>query len=40
VIGGRGLISRIAIYLKKKNPKIKIIGVESEEAAGMYQSLK
>lgn len=39
-IGGGGLISGIAVYLKEKNPKIKVIGVEPQGAAGMYQSLK
>jgi len=39
-IGGGGLISGISVYLKKKNPKIKIYGVEPEGAASMYESLK
>lgn len=39
-IGGGGLISGIATYLKEKNPKIKIIGVEPIGAANMCYSLK
>lgn len=39
-IGGGGLISGIAIALKEMNPKIKIVGVEAENAASMYQSRK
>ncbi len=39
-IGGGGLISGIAVYLKNKIKGIKIIGVESIGAAGMYKSLK
>jgi len=39
-IGGGGLISGISIYLKEKNPNIKIYGVEPEGAASMYESLK
>ena len=39
-IGGGGLISGIAVYLKEQNPKIKIVGVEAEGQEGMYLSLK
>src|SRR6185503_7607210 len=39
-IGGGGLISGIALYTKFLNPKIKIIGVEPADAAGMYESLR
>ena len=39
-IGGGGLISGVSIYLKEKNPNIKIYGVEPEGAASMYESLK
>jgi threonine dehydratase len=39
-IGGGGLISGIAAYVKTLFPKIRIIGVEPEDAAGMYESLK
>jgi threonine dehydratase len=38
-IGGGGLISGIAAYLKTKRPKIRIIGVEPEDSAGMKESL-
>jgi threonine dehydratase len=38
-IGGGGLISGIAIALKSLNPKIRIIGVEPEGAAGMKCAL-
>jgi threonine dehydratase len=39
-IGGGGLISGIAAYVKSLYPHIKIIGVEPEDAAGMYESLR
>ena len=39
-IGGGGLISGIAIALKEINPKIKIIGVEAENAASAMASRK
>ncbi|GAB4218752.1 MAG: threonine ammonia-lyase IlvA [Candidatus Microgenomates bacterium] len=39
-IGGGGLISGIAFYLKQKNKKIKIIGVESIGTQSMNLSLK
>ncbi len=39
-IGGGGLASGISSYLKEKNKKIKIIGVEPLGACGMYKSLK
>lgn len=38
-VGGGGLISGIGAYIKETNPKIRVIGVESENAAGMYFSL-
>ena len=38
-IGGGGLISGIAAYLKSKRPEIRIIGVEPEDSAGMKESL-
>jgi threonine dehydratase len=38
-IGGGGLISGIAAYLKSKRPGIRIIGVEPEDSAGMKESL-
>jgi threonine dehydratase len=39
-IGGGGLISGIAVYVKYLHPQIKIIGVEPEDAAAMYESLR
>tara|TARA_B100000686_G_scaffold353679_1_gene460260 strand:+ start:2478 stop:4016 length:1539 start_codon:yes stop_codon:yes gene_type:complete len=39
-IGGGGLISGIASYLKGKRPHIRIIGVEPEDSAAMKKSLK
>jgi threonine dehydratase len=39
-IGGGGLIAGIAAYTKALYPRIKIIGVEPEESAGMYESLR
>jgi threonine dehydratase len=39
-VGGGGLIAGIAAYTKALYPRIKIIGVEPEDAAGMYESLR
>lgn len=39
-IGGGGLISGIAAYIKRLRPEIKIIGVEPVDADAMYRSLK
>tara|TARA_R110002073_G_scaffold210533_4_gene371001 strand:+ start:96 stop:1607 length:1512 start_codon:yes stop_codon:yes gene_type:complete len=39
-IGGGGLISGIAAYVKRLRPKIKIIGVEPVDANAMYRSLQ
>jgi threonine dehydratase len=39
-IGGGGLISGIAAYIKRLRPEIKIIGVEPVDADAMNQSLK
>jgi threonine dehydratase len=39
-IGGGGLIAGIAAYTKALYPRIKIIGVEPEESAGMYESMR
>jgi threonine dehydratase len=39
-IGGGGLISGIAAYVKRLRPGIKVIGVEPEDADAMYRSLK
>jgi threonine dehydratase len=39
-IGGGGLISGIAAYIKRLRPNIKIIGVEPVDADAMHQSLQ
>jgi threonine dehydratase len=39
-IGGGGLISGIAAYLKRVRPDVRVIGVEPEDADAMYRSLK
>lgn len=39
-VGGGGLISGVSSYLKEKNKKIKIFGIEAKGADCMYQSLK
>lgn len=39
-VGGGGLISGIAAYIKAKRPEIKIIGVEAKDAEAMTKSLK
>jgi threonine dehydratase len=39
-VGGGGLIAGIAAYAKSLYPRIKIIGVEPGESAGMYESLR
>lgn len=39
-VGGGGLISGIAAYIKQLRPDVKIIGVEPEEADAMARSLK
>jgi threonine dehydratase len=39
-IGGGGLISGIAAYVKRLRPEIKVIGVQPEDADAMYRSLK
>lgn len=39
-VGGGGLIAGIAAYVKSVRPEVKIIGVESEDADAMTQSLK
>ncbi|MGK7910074.1 MAG: threonine ammonia-lyase, biosynthetic [Synechococcus sp.] len=39
-IGGGGLISGIASYVKRVRPEIKVIGVEPIDADAMYRSLK
>lgn len=39
-IGGGGLISGVAIALKSLDPKIRVIGVQSAQAPGMYDLFK
>ncbi len=39
-IGGGGLISGIAAYVKRLHPAIKVIGVEPVDSDAMYRSLK
>jgi threonine dehydratase len=39
-IGGGGLIAGIATYVKSLYPAIRIVGVEPEDAASMYESLQ
>src|ERR1700690_2361816 len=39
-IGGGGLIAGVAAYTKVLYPRIRIIGVEPEESAGMFESLR
>ena len=38
-VGGGGLISGIALYLKMKNPKIEIIGCQASNDCCMYASI-
>jgi threonine dehydratase len=39
-VGGGGLIAGIAAYVKPLYPRVRIIGVEPEDAAAMYESLQ
>ena len=39
-VGGGGLISGIAVYVKYLYPNIRIVGVEPRDAAGMHASLQ
>ncbi len=39
-IGGGGLVAGIATYVKSLYPGIRIVGVEPEDAASMYESLQ
>ncbi len=39
-VGGGGLIAGISAYVKALYPRIKIIGVEPEDSASMYESLR
>jgi threonine dehydratase len=38
-VGGGGLIAGIAVYVKSLYPRVKVIGVEPEDANAMYESL-
>ena len=39
-VGGGGLIAGIAAYVKQLYPRVRIIGVEPEDSAAMYESLR
>jgi len=39
-VGGGGLIAGVSAYVKSINPSIKIVGVEPDDAACMYEALK
>jgi threonine dehydratase len=39
-VGGGGLIAGIAVYIKTLYPRVKVIGVEPEDAPAMNESLK
>jgi threonine dehydratase len=39
-IGGGGLISGVSMAAKSRNPKVRVIGVESSGAPGMYESVR
>ena len=39
-VGGGGLIAGVGVYVKYLFPKVRIIGVEPEDADAMYQSLQ
>lgn len=39
-VGGGGLIAGIAAFIKYLRPEIKIIGVEPDDAASMYEAIK
>ena len=39
-VGGGGLIGGIAVYIKYLYPRVRIIGVEPEDANAMYESLR
>jgi threonine dehydratase len=39
-VGGGGLIGGIAVYVKTLFPRVRVIGVEPEDAAAMQQSLR
>ncbi len=39
-VGGGGLIGGVAVFVKSLYPQVKVIGVEPEDAAAMYESLR
>ncbi len=39
-VGGGGLIAGVATYIKQVRPEVKIIGVEPDDAACLYQALR
>ncbi len=39
-VGGGGLIAGMAAYIKYLRPEVKVIGVESDESACLYEALK
>ncbi|WP_424947253.1 threonine ammonia-lyase, biosynthetic [Candidatus Spongiihabitans sp.] len=39
-VGGGGLISGVAVYIKQLRPQVKVIGVEPFESDALYQSLQ
>ncbi len=39
-VGGGGLVAGVAAYVKYLRPEIKVIGVESDESACLYEALK
>jgi threonine dehydratase len=39
-VGGGGLIAGIAAFVKQLHPRVRIVGVEPEDAAAMYESLR
>ena len=39
-VGGGGLLAGISVYVKYLYPNVRVIGVEPEDASGMYESLR
>ena len=39
-VGGGGLIAGVAMWIKAHRPNIRVIGVEPEDAACMYEALR